>query len=124
MTFCVYTAYDADDRPLYVGFTGNLDRRLAAHRRASAWVAELDRIETVPYATKDEARAAEAQRIADLRPPHNIVHNQRPWFTEEDIERALVESCERSGVPLKIEDPTVLAKIAKISRTDRVRKTA
>lgn len=41
------------------------------------------------------------------------------YFTEEQLEAALIESCERSGVPLKITDPTALAKIASIARDRR-----
>ena len=39
---------------------------------------------------------------------------ERPW-SEEDLQAALVESTLRSGVPLKVTDPVVLARLAALS---------
>lgn len=41
----------------------------------------------------------------------------RAW-TVEDIQAALVESTERSGVPLKITDPAVLRRLAALAPND------
>lgn len=74
MTFHVYTIFDADRRPLYVGQTNNIARRLHEHTQThimkrAAFVA------LIPFETRAEAVVAEKWRIAKLRPEFNTQHN-------------------------------------------------
>jgi len=77
MTFHVYAAFDAEGRPLYVGQTGNLPQRMAAHRSQKIWEHRAAVVFITPAATRREACVLEAERIADLRPQFNFQHNPR-----------------------------------------------
>ena len=87
MTFHVYTAFDADRRPLYVGQTGNLSQRMDNHRRYSGWFHDAALVAVIPFDTRAEAIEAEAWRIDKLRPLHNVQHNPRRETVAERIER-------------------------------------
>ena len=74
MTHYVYTAWGADKRPLYVGCTNNLRRRMKEHAATglldgAIWIA------VVPFEDRYEAEMAEAGRIAKLMPRANIHGN-------------------------------------------------
>lgn len=68
---CVYRAYDAEERLLYVGISMNLDGRLTKHRRTAWWplVAEI----TVQWFDGRElAKSAERAAILNENPLYNI----------------------------------------------------
>lgn len=75
MTHHVYTFWH-DRTPLYVGCTGNLRQRMAAHH-GSAHDVRANWISVVPFEDEDEAFGAEADLIWSLRPLHNVQHNPR-----------------------------------------------
>lgn len=94
MTHYVYSAFDADRRPLYVGYTGNLRQRMRQHKSASAWVQRAAVIYVERFATRDEALTREAERIRNFRPIHNIQGNPRYCDVADVIAvRAWVEEC-------------------------------
>lgn len=71
----VYRFYDDADRLIYVGSTSNLSKRQIHHRCCMAWWADVARVEYDVHADIAEARDAEREQIAELRPVHNRLHN-------------------------------------------------
>ena len=45
-------------------------------------------------------------------------------WTDADLERILAESCERSGVPIKVTDPVVLARAAALAKVSETKAEA
>ena len=86
MTFHVYTMFDADRRPLYVGQTGNLPQRMQQHR-SNFWHGAVALVAVIPFATREDALKAEAWRIGKLRPLYNTQHNPRRMTVAEVIDR-------------------------------------
>jgi hypothetical protein len=66
----VYEAWDGD-RPLYVGMTNNLERRMREHQRNSAWAKHPHEIRSTEYPNREQAEYGERRRIAELLPPNN-----------------------------------------------------
>lgn len=66
----VYRIYNADDRLLYVGYSGNWPRRLSNHKR-SPWASDAAWYNVRVYPTQREALAAERTAIVYERPAHN-----------------------------------------------------
>lgn len=80
----VYTCWDYDGEPLYIGCARNVEERIRMHMQPSTQSqaslllqAEMAEYEWTAYPTKAEARAAERQLIADLMPLLNKQHNPR-----------------------------------------------
>jgi hypothetical protein len=71
----VYTAYNADGDPLYVGATSHLLNRLRMHERSSAWWAGAAWLSVSEPMNREDSMNAERDLIRALRPPHNIQHN-------------------------------------------------
>lgn len=74
--FYVYTVFDADRRPLYVGQTNRLRRRFKEHGQTGV-MDHAAFVALIPFATRKEALDAETRRIRKLRPALNIQHNPR-----------------------------------------------
>jgi excisionase family DNA binding protein len=74
-THLVYTAYDAEGDPLYVGMTSNLDGRLCTHRAQAPWWGDAAYIAASEPMSREESLRAERERIHTLRPKHNKQHN-------------------------------------------------
>lgn len=80
----VYGYFDADDRPLYVGQTINLEQRHRTHRSSkasAAWfgaVVDLRLLERL--SERREALAAEQRWIHELDPPFNVQRNRGGQF--------------------------------------------
>ncbi len=72
MTLTVYVLRGMTGKALYVGCTNNLTSRLSQHRSRKRWFNEAWDVDTVEYATLEEASRAEAQTIADLDPEYNL----------------------------------------------------
>lgn len=70
---CVYRAFDTYGRLLYVGQTRNVEQRLREHSTLSAWWLFHKTVEVTPYATREEAMAAEAEAIQTEYPRWNMV---------------------------------------------------
>ena len=68
----VYVARDVEGRVLYVGVTGDMKVRLAAHRRTSRWWPLHASIDVDEFETIEAAAAAENERICAYDPPFNI----------------------------------------------------
>lgn len=67
----VYWVFDAEDRLLYVGMSGQLQIRLLGHLQRSEWFARAARIETETFANRREAAERERQAIWDDKPLFN-----------------------------------------------------
>lgn len=72
----VYVAFDADRVPLYAGCTTDVRRRLKEHR-PMGWPSRVAHLFVTEFPTRDEALAAETERIQSLRPLYNIRDNPR-----------------------------------------------
>lgn len=73
MTIGVYVARDASDAVLYVGSSGNIEKRLTWHRNArSPWLSSVASIETIPTETRFLGLALERRMIGELRPRFNV----------------------------------------------------
>lgn len=71
MSTYVYVCLDADRKPLYVGCTTNVKRRMKEHRIYMPWPAEVAHLLTTEFDTRAKALAAERERIESLRPRWN-----------------------------------------------------
>lgn len=67
----VYRYYDAEDRLLYVGVTGNLDARHGSHKREKPWFGDVARRHVQGPLSNAAALAAEAWAITNESPIHN-----------------------------------------------------
>lgn len=74
----IYAYLDQARRVLYVGKTGDIPTRNAAHHEKSPWypLAVEFRVLWKSY-DSTEARAAEIKAIRELRPLFNVQHNRR-----------------------------------------------
>lgn len=68
----VYIARAADGTVLYVGASGNIDKRLAVHKSTAKWWPATESIETIPTDSRFLAFDLERQKILELSPLHNI----------------------------------------------------
>lgn len=69
-TTWVYTLLGEIDF-LYIGSTGNLARRLSAHRGQKPWWPEIEKVTAELICCRQHAREAEAYQIGFRRPLHN-----------------------------------------------------
>ncbi len=77
---CLYRQYDMHGDLLYVGITLEPIRRQRRHLEGSAWKNFISAILIEPFATREEALAAEEIAIRREFPKHNKFHNGRePW---------------------------------------------
>jgi len=73
----VYAWYDADDRPLYVGRSNDIGRRIEEHFWQAPWVHGATHMRVLGWhMDRAEAKVAERKAIKALRPGHNIQHAQ------------------------------------------------
>lgn len=68
----VYRCFDKDDRLLYVGCTGDWQRRLWQHRSNTPFWPEVVAVTFAGYPTRDEALQAESRAIDTESPIHNV----------------------------------------------------
>lgn len=69
-THYVYTAYDHEDRVLYVGRTSRLAQRQKEHRYLSAWYPLAVRFSLSGPYTYEAAKRIEGERLNIFRPPY------------------------------------------------------
>jgi hypothetical protein len=74
----LYSYYDADDLPLYIGITGDLNGRERNHIKKSTWMEFVARSTVARYPTREEAEAAERAAIKAAAPLFNSKHNDTP----------------------------------------------
>lgn len=72
-THFVYRAFDGAGRPLYVGCTGNLEKRRIDHRASSPWYRYATRFEVVGPLPKGVALSLEKREVGRLRPHFNAL---------------------------------------------------
>lgn len=70
MTIAVYMLIDKYDRPIYVGASRCVERRVPEHRRQTWWP-EVAAVETYPMLTWEQALSVERGAIARLNPEFN-----------------------------------------------------
>jgi hypothetical protein len=77
----VYRCYDADERLLYVGSTGNSYNRFTVHQRKTKWWPEVARIAVAEQPDIETARRVEALAIFAEKPLRNrSLDKERPPF--------------------------------------------
>jgi excinuclease UvrABC nuclease subunit len=69
----VYVARDAGGRVLYVGMTGSLWQRMAAHAAKAPWWTQAHSIALIPCRSKRQALRLESQTIAATEPTYNVI---------------------------------------------------
>jgi predicted GIY-YIG superfamily endonuclease len=71
--WAVYRCYADDGQLLYIGYTGDLGTRLAAHAQ-KLWFTQVRGITLEWYADELDARNAERRAIHVEHPKYNVVH--------------------------------------------------
>lgn len=71
MTISYVYTLSAQSETLYVGVTNNLTIRFANHQSTKSWWRDVDRIEVLPYKTREDAGRKEALLIRELSPKYN-----------------------------------------------------
>lgn len=69
----VYFMYDVDGKLLYIGRTDNFKSRWNDHLRSDKPMHKVAQVELRLFDTKQETMFYEAQKIAELQPPLNLV---------------------------------------------------
>lgn len=85
----VYIARDADGGVLYVGSSGDIDKRLREHSTQSAWWPEATNIERIEVANRALAYHRERELIAELHPPRNQMSTKPPKAKSRDLGPAI-----------------------------------
>lgn len=93
-TWVVYRAYDADDRLIYVGATGNIERRLSNHRSTSWWSSLARRVEVERHPAMPDALRAETEAIRTERPAFNMQHVARDWRQPLQLADGELRACQ------------------------------
>lgn len=57
---------------MYVGSTTNVHRRMASHRKSSAWWPLHSSLDVEEFGTEEHARYAEGELICEFGPPYNV----------------------------------------------------
>jgi Arm DNA-binding domain len=71
----LYRHYHPSGDLLYVGVSLEVFKRQYAHIRGAKWQDQIHRIVIEPFATREEALAAEQAAIATEFPKYNVIHN-------------------------------------------------
>lgn len=89
----VYMCIDILDRPVYIGMTADLKRRLREHETKSHWWRHVVRTEWYPQADRELALFVERNAIRRLRPEFNTQSNVDPLAPAESILHMLLRAC-------------------------------
>jgi hypothetical protein len=84
----VYIAHNSDGGIIYVGITGSLASRFAAHKKADLWWSCAASIEVEMWPDRPTAAERECTLIAQFDPPHNRVEKRRGGWAESRRELA------------------------------------
>lgn len=71
----LYRHYEPGGDLLYVGITIAIEKRTIDHMRRAEWRGQIFMIVIEPFATRDEALAAERKAIRSEFPKFNLMHN-------------------------------------------------
>jgi hypothetical protein len=71
----LYRHFDEHGALLYIGISARTVRRLAGHKKASAWFSSIAYVEVERFSTRAAARQAEIEAITRERPRHNLAHS-------------------------------------------------
>lgn len=87
----VYQIFNEADELIYVGCTLELGQRISNHRETQPWAAEIVRVESDLYATREIALAYERALIKRYAPKYNLVHAalQAPMSSSGPLEDRL-----------------------------------
>jgi predicted GIY-YIG superfamily endonuclease len=83
-----YVVRQQGGRVLYVGVTRDLKARVAVHRCRSEWWTADHELTSEAFDSRGEAEAREVELIQQLKPLHNVQH-QEPWRAHMDEIEAL-----------------------------------
>lgn len=89
----LYRHYDVDGNLLYVGISLEPLRRQQGHINTVDWRTAIFQIVIEPFATRENAMAAEEAAIRNEHPKHNTTHNKYRKLVNE------LKYLERSGEP-------------------------
>lgn len=78
MSGYLYKFRDAHGELLYIGSTGQLPTRLAAHAKNQAWWPQVAHMDITAHATVEQARGAEKAAIRREAPRHNRTYAPAP----------------------------------------------
>jgi excinuclease UvrABC nuclease subunit len=108
---CIYRVYDANDRLIYIGASGDLVQRFELHKRNTWWFELASRVEWEDQPSRAAAFAAEALAIQEEQPAFNIHGTGREYgdfshLTAEDrrVCREWRERDELGRVPFSLMD--------------------
>jgi predicted GIY-YIG superfamily endonuclease len=82
----LYRWFDADDRLLYIGITGDLGVRTAAHTKGSSWMDFAASRSVQHYWDRFTVERAEVKAIKQERPLFNRQHNDTPEARQRLVE--------------------------------------
>lgn len=85
----VYRVYDASERLIYVGETGDIFSRVQHHHLQTWWGSQIDRVKSVVYPDRTSALAAERTAIRDEDPRWNITgswRQHRSWSEDRYVD--------------------------------------
>lgn len=102
----VYRAYGCGWRLLYVGCSGNVKQRMAAHRSQSRWYDQMVHVRVRVYPTREQALAVEARAIKLLKPEFNNPAGKREAMMKRWIEEAK-QTMREFNAEFKKEPPNV-----------------
>lgn len=77
--YFAYMFFGRDGELLYVGITDHVQRRMYQHAEDKTWFEDISAVELATFASRKEARVAEAALIKAMRPTHNVLHNGDGW---------------------------------------------
>lgn len=86
----LYRFFDAKNRLLYVGITGDLANRFSGHRRDKPWWRDVITIRIERFDTRGELAAAEVRAIEHEHPKYNKIHAAGQYQTTKVRTRAVV----------------------------------
>jgi predicted GIY-YIG superfamily endonuclease len=103
----LYRLYNSKRKLLYVGITGNLKARLAAHADTKLWWPEVSRKTVEWHLTREGAAVAELKAIQAERPIHNVrgfivPPSIRPQISGEDVYALAVTKMPPSALRLAL----------------------
>lgn len=73
----MYRLFDAEDRVIYIGSTGNAEQRIATHRNTMWWGPTIHRVQIETFPNREAAMLAEREAVQTEFPRWNI--NLRNW---------------------------------------------
>ncbi len=72
MSYCLYRCFDKGNKPIYIGKSLSLYRRICFHKDHSHWFDEVSFISITRYSDHDSLRVAEKSAIRHERPKYNL----------------------------------------------------